>query len=618
MKKLYLLKIFIITLAITAFAACSDDKDETYSLQVEKNSIKDISPKGMSGTFDILSNTNWTITDIPDWISLSKTSGTDNARISFAVAPYATTSQDVRTATLTIKSPDVAEVRQVTFSQYSSSTYYMTTDAKKSYVVPYTGETISFNIKSNTSWEIKRGSENWLAASSPKGEGDAAITIKVDKLNEDVLESRVAKIVLTGKGVTGLSDTLTVIQTPQFIPNLTVDQDSIKNIMPVKTKVEFSITTTSSKKWNITDIPDWISLSEKEGDYSKKIIANISALPEGVDQRIATLTITLDKTIPEIKTQITFIQVYEENYYDKIPDKKFRDEVIASLGYQGDRAKENFFTKSDIEGIERLELNNISSIEGLEFFSNLKTLRLYSTTLTSISIKEGSNLLKTIALIGSNIKNIHIDEAVNVEEITYTNKDESSFAIDCNTLRSLTIADCPSGINLNIEKAANLKELICYGSRLNELNVVNNKFLESISCSSCELTALIIDNPNLEKIAVASSEKLTTLDLSKAQNLKTIRCESNGNLANLILDNPRLEAVECFFNRELKALDLDKSPLLKTLNCFSNPALNKLVVNSNNISDLDCSGNKLTSLDVSRIPNLITFKGVKTKCTEIE
>mgnify|MGYP000908152426 CR=1 FL=1 len=187
MKKLYLLKIFIITLAITAFAACSDDKDvRSYSLDVNKSEFKNIDFEGKTLEFEIDSNTNWTITGAEAWMHLSETNGSGDEVISVKVDAYNDTEAEVRTATLTVKSPNVEGEKKITFYQNPKSLFeaIFKVNIIKYNEVEAKGQTIKgFMITSNVPWKIVDAAP-WIHLSETEGTGDAKPIITVDACEE--------------------------------------------------------------------------------------------------------------------------------------------------------------------------------------------------------------------------------------------------------------------------------------------------------------------------------------------------------------------------------------------------------------------------------------------------
>ena len=84
------LKYFIPSLvAVVAaiFTSCSDDKDATYldAIKVSQSYVA-ISTAGGSSSIDIEAKGSWTVTDAPDWLTVSPASGSGAGTITFSAA----------------------------------------------------------------------------------------------------------------------------------------------------------------------------------------------------------------------------------------------------------------------------------------------------------------------------------------------------------------------------------------------------------------------------------------------------------------------------------------------------------------------------------------------------
>ena len=104
------------TIKVTQAAAI-----KTISLSVSTTSLS-VSGQGGTASFTVTCNDNWTITDIPDWLTLSKTSGTESAS---AVTVNVTAKQNFlynsRNNSITIKAGD--QVKYISFTQNAVISY---------------------------------------------------------------------------------------------------------------------------------------------------------------------------------------------------------------------------------------------------------------------------------------------------------------------------------------------------------------------------------------------------------------------------------------------------------------------------------------------------------------
>lgn len=97
--------------------ACKDDNDDPVSLTVSPQTLSLLSDKGATVSFTISCNSNWTITEVPEWLNLSATSGSGDGSIT--VTALSSNNDDVvRTASIVVTSGDVAQ--QVSINQLAA------------------------------------------------------------------------------------------------------------------------------------------------------------------------------------------------------------------------------------------------------------------------------------------------------------------------------------------------------------------------------------------------------------------------------------------------------------------------------------------------------------------
>ena len=84
MKLRYFIPFFLAVVA-AVFTACSDDNDPTYFDEIRvSQSYVSINTNGGSTSIDIKANGSWTVSDVPEWLTVSPASGTGNGTITFS------------------------------------------------------------------------------------------------------------------------------------------------------------------------------------------------------------------------------------------------------------------------------------------------------------------------------------------------------------------------------------------------------------------------------------------------------------------------------------------------------------------------------------------------------
>ncbi|MRS05842.1 hypothetical protein EG832_21885, partial [bacterium] len=145
--------------------------------------------KGSDSTINISSNTDWTVTDNVDWITLGPESGSGNETltVSYSANMLATT----RSGTITISGTGV-----------SSQTVTITQDGMKTLTVSPSDFTNmsgwgTITVMSNTSWTVSY--DEWIQVTPTSGEGNMTLMAYIPENCE--CNPRFGKICLTGVDV---------------------------------------------------------------------------------------------------------------------------------------------------------------------------------------------------------------------------------------------------------------------------------------------------------------------------------------------------------------------------------------------------------------------------------
>ena len=220
---------------------------------------------------------------------------------------------------------------------------------------------------------------------------------------------------------------------------------------------------------------------------------------------------------------------------------------------------------------------NISSLKGIEYFSNLKTIDVSSNKLTSLSLVHCPKLTD-IAVNGNKLQSLNLSG-----------------------LASLKNLDCSSNKleRLDVSSASGLLTLYCASNEIGFLVLKNNKALKELQCASNNLASLDLSNNTKLTSIYCGKNLLKTLDLSKQTALIYLDCSYNS-LSGLNLgQNEALTELSCG-NNSLSSLDLFNNTALTEMDCKSNLIESLDVTRLSALQTLDCSSNSLSSLDVSK------------------
>lgn len=282
------------------------------------------------------------------------------------------------------------------------------------------------------------------------------------------------------------------------------------------------------------------------------------------------------------------VAINEENF----PDDIFRAYVQEEFDYN----KDWVLTESEITRATNMWCDNmgISSLEGIEFFSELQYLDCGFNTISNIDIS-------------ANLKLEHLDVAYNkLSSLDVSNNIELVY-LYChgNSLSSLDVSE-------NIE----LEWLGCTGNELLELDLSNNPKLIDLQCNINKLTELdVSNNPELTHLA-CSGNYISELNLSNNRELKELDCASNALVELDLSSNKSLEKLYVENTKEfpyhaarnqIKKLSLPHNSQLKHLNCEDIGLIELDVNNCALLEFINCSSNELRAMDLHYNEQLSTL-----------
>ena len=308
------------------------------------------------------------------------------------------------------------------------------------------------------------------------------------------------------------------------------------------------------------------------------------------------------------------ITVNETNF----PDDGFRQMIIkgeitglAPTDYGKD------LTKSDVENVTAISLkSDVVNPEGLQFFTGLTDLTVYSTT--------ADNELETLDLSAN--KKLKTLKLANVSEL------ETLVLPETNTLSEVlinatgnglmtTAADGSSVINYDGCNAANFFKPAS-SAPITEIDFSGSKGLTKVQVNGTDVMKIdLSDNPYLTDVNVAGN-KLFSLDLTDNFALVNVACYGNNLYSLDVPDTNRTEFLNASYNI-LQEIDLTGLTGVKTLYLGNNelkdvdlspiPDTAKVTLYYNHIGALDDQG----VANVNATPQIVyvdaSFNGVNLK-----
>ena len=241
--------------------------------------------------------------------------------------------------------------------------------------------------------------------------------------------------------------------------------------------------------------------------------------------------VTITAKAGEVETSfVVVVQKFvdrDENGNLKISEINFPDENFRTNVKQFDENNDDVLTDAEIAEVTSISVNSsdIKTLEGIDFFTALKSLICFSNQLTSLDVSKNTEL--TTLDCGTN-------------QLT---------SLDVTKNTALTYLDCSSNqiTSLDLSKNTNMKGLYCHSNKLTSLDVTKNTNLKELYCNSNKLTSLDVSKNTVLETLDCSSNQLTSLDVTKNTALEELNCSDNLITSLDLSHNPKMSSssLEC-------------------------------------------------------------------------
>lgn len=329
-----------------------------------------------------------------------------------------------------------------------------------------------------------------------------------------------------------------------------------------------------------------------------------------------------------------------------IPDANFKAALLSHnpvIDTNGD----NEIQLTEAAAVVILDVNekNISSLDGIQAFTNLHQLKCVSNEIATLDVSILPNL-ERLECVNNNLTSLNVTGLATLTylscsaneltslDLTGTNNLESLIcnnnfftSFDVSNLPALIQFHCAYGplTSVNVSGLTNLKELALLGNdltsldltglNLDYLNIEYNQLtgtldltpqsnLKQLYCSVNSLSGLQLTGlQNLTRVE-CSGNNLTTMDFSGLTSLSIIHCNDN-NLTSVNLDGLSSLTDPNFFYNNLTSVSIPDSPMLMGLG-FGNNNLSSLSVGQpGNVIVFNCSNNNFVEVNFSQFPSLL-------------
>ncbi|MEL1246299.1 leucine-rich repeat domain-containing protein [Flavobacterium sp. DGU11] len=217
--------------------------------------------------------------------------------------------------------------------------------------------------------------------------------------------------------------------------------------------------------------------------------------------------------------------------------------------------------------------NDILSLEGIQYFTNVKSISCMGNQLTSLDVSVlpsleylncGHNLISSLNVSGLN----HL-------ELLWC---------DSNLLTTLNISGLPA-----------LKTVFCHDNYLTSLNLNELPVFIALVCSNNDLAELHLNNITTLRELFADGNMLTSMDLSGLSNLNYV-----------VLDSNQFASIDISPLSSLTTLSLSNNPISE-LDMSGNPELRSLFIDNTLFTTIDCSATAIGQISCGNNPGLTSI-----------
>lgn len=242
------------------------------------------------------------------------------------------------------------------------------------------------------------------------------------------------------------------------------------------------------------------------------------------------------------------------------------------------------------------------SLDGIQYFLNLKVLKCGNHALTSLDVSALTNLVYLDCRANS-IQSLNVSGLSNLEYIDFEFNQLASFStVGLPNLKTIK-AHTNQLTSLDLSGSPVLSEVECNNNQLAALDVSAISQLTSLACGNNDIASLDVSMHPLLSGLSCGNNQMTSLTLDALQPLKWLDY-SNNPLPNV---NPSvytsLESLGCS-NVGCASLDLTAFTALTSLSCSGNLFTDLNTDDLVNLEYLELRNSQLTDLDLSHSPNL--------------
>ncbi len=218
----------------------------------------------------------------------------------------------------------------------------------------------------------------------------------------------------------------------------------------------------------------------------------------------------------------------------------YKNVLILPCGFNKGRVR--FTTSLD------LSFRNISSLKGIEFFTDLVELNCMSNKLANVDMSKNT-ALKTLNMSDNTLSSITLPQTETLTTLLLNNNLLTSVDLTKNTGLTELNVSYNNLMSLNVSKNTALTTLTANSNTVRTISLPQSTTLTTLNVNSNALTSIDVSNCTALTNLYLGENQLTALDVSKNTKLKEIECHSNRFTTLDFSKNSSLRKISCYYNQ---------------------------------------------------------------------
>jgi len=301
----------------------------------------------------------------------------------------------------------------------------------------------------------------------------------------------------------------------------------------------------------------------------------------------------------------------------------FPDTVLQGIinEYDTTDPKDGKLSAEEIALITELNIGsdkNVTSLEGIQSLTALKTLECNNNKLTTVDVS-GMDKLETLAVSNNQITALNVTGCTALRTLKAAHNSIAS-ALNLDNYANLVAVDVSGNAipTLTVKGCANLQALNCDNNSIAALDVSGLANLISLNCAfNAPMVSVNASGTSIPALALAGNTALTSVDVHDCVSMGSLSFSYCGKVSALNIDNtPSLVELYCTQN-QLTSIDVSGRTHLERLRCAQNPLTSLNVKDCTALTELKAHETRLTALDVGGLENLVSLDVFKCALTSL-